>query len=211
MRYAKAKLIVAKISYDLQLTHVGSCLTMVDIISDIFLRKKVDDHFILDAGHAFLAFCAVREVYGTGNALEMFKHHGTHPDRCKECGIEVSTGSLGLGGAIGLGMALAEPNNGTYIASTDGALAEGSWYEVLNYAEENHVRNLHVYFNCNGYGGYRNIDTDWLSARLRVGYPMVDVKFYTTHVEDFKLKGIEAHYQKLSKADYEEIVQAIGA
>jgi thiamine pyrophosphate-dependent acetolactate synthase large subunit-like protein len=185
---------------------------MVDLIYDIYIQKKLDDHFVLDAGHAFLGYCAVREVLGTGDALTMFKHHGTHPDRCLECGIEVSTGSLGLGATIGLGMALAEPDKDTYIATTDGALAEGSWYEVLNYVEENHIRNLKIYVNSNSYGGYRNIDSDLLFNRLRVGYPSIDLRFYTTYVEDFKpLKGIGAHYQKLTKVDYEELVQFISA
>lgn len=212
MRNSQAKLIVAKISYDLQLTHIGSCLTMTDIIGDIYVKKKIDDHFILDAGHAFLGYCAVREVLGTGDALNMYKHHGTHPDRCEACGIEVSTGSLGLGATIGLGMAIAEPDKSTYIATTDGALQEGAWYEVLNYAEENHIRNLHVYICANGYGGYRNIDSSDLFARLHMGYPLVDIRVYSMHMEDYPpFTGLDAHYLKLDKAGYETLTQAITA
>ena len=206
MRNSQAKLLVAKISYELQTSHIGSSLAMVDVISDIYATKDAKDHFVLDGGHAFLGYCAVREVLGTGNALQMYQHHGTHPDRCEECGIEVSSGSLGLAASVGLGMALAEPDKHTFVATTDGSLAEGIWWEVLNYANEKGLRNFHVFVSANGYGGYRKIK----ALKVNKIWPFIDIRIYQSNMNDYPpFTGLDAHYEKIDEEGYKQLTHAI--
>src|SRR4051812_33407854 len=107
---------IIEISYKHKLSHLGSCLTAVDIIDEIFQVKKPNEKFVLSSGHAGLALYVVLEKYEKkdfdGNLIpldaeEIFEHHGTHPDRCKACHLDCSTGSLGQGLPIAVGMALA--------------------------------------------------------------------------------------------------------
>src|SRR5258708_998336 len=97
---------ILEISYEKKLSHLGSCLTAVDIIKEIYDVKKPEERFILSSGHAGLALYVVLESFGGRNAMDIFNHHGVHPDRCLDCGLDCSTGSLGQGLGIAVGMAL---------------------------------------------------------------------------------------------------------
>ena len=54
---------ILEISYKKKLSHLGSCLTAVDIIDEIFKIKKPDEKFVLSSGHAALALYVVLEKY----------------------------------------------------------------------------------------------------------------------------------------------------
>jgi len=56
---------ITNISYKKGLSHLGSVLTAVDIIKEIYDTKKEEDIFILSAGHAGLAlYVVLEEKYG---------------------------------------------------------------------------------------------------------------------------------------------------
>jgi len=76
---------IIEISKKLGLAHLGSNLTSVDIIDEIYSIRKDDEPFILSSGHAGLALYVVIEKYYKINAENIFAHHGTHPDRCDKC------------------------------------------------------------------------------------------------------------------------------
>src|SRR3990167_9557610 len=98
---------IIDISYRHKLSHLGSCLTAVDIIDEIYGVKSIDERFVLSSGHAGLALYCVIEKHEGIDAEKIFEHHGVHPDRCVECHLYYSTGSLGQGLPAALGMALA--------------------------------------------------------------------------------------------------------
>ena len=54
---------IIEISKKHNLSHLGSCLTSVDIIDEIYSVKKPDEKFILSCGHAGLALYVVLEKY----------------------------------------------------------------------------------------------------------------------------------------------------
>lgn len=194
---------VVDISYKHKLSHLGSCLTAVRLIDALYQVKKKDDIFILSQGHAGLALYVVLEKYEGINAEYLYKKHGTHPNRNLGDKIYASTGSLGHGVGIAVGMALADKKRNVYVLTSDGECAEGSVWEALRIASELRLENLKVMVNANGYGAYDSIDVDWLDMRLIQFFPCVVQRTNCFAGPDF-LQGLKAHYHVMNKKDYEE-------
>ena len=195
---------IIDISYDKKLSHLGSCLTAVDILDEIYSTKNPEEKAILSSGHAGLALYVVLEKYLGLNAEKIFDHHGVHPDRCEECHIDCSSGSLGNGLPIAVGMALANKDKNVYCLISDGECMEGSIWEALRVRAENKLDNLKLYVNYNGWGAYQEIEQYWLITRLRAfGVGLDDIR--QTNVSDFPfLKGQTGHYLVLNDKQYEQ-------
>ena len=192
---------ILEIAYKNKLSHLGSYLSSLDIIKEIYENKKPEDIFILSSGHASLALYVVLEAYENKNAEFLLKKHGGHPHRDENEGIYCSTGSLGMGITVAIGRALANPKRKVYVLISDGESAEGSVWESLRFIYENNIRNIEVYVNINGYAAYDKIDSDYLSKRLLSFLP--DIKLRYTSVNQYPfLKGINAHYHAMSEEDY---------
>jgi transketolase len=102
--------------------HPGGSFSMVEILTSLFdgnfyydlkdFTKKENDHFILSKGHGVPAYYAVLSALGLFNPNELknlrrFGHFlQGHPDRLRYSAMEASTGSLGQGASVALGMAL---------------------------------------------------------------------------------------------------------
>ncbi len=194
---------ILEISYKHKLAHIGSCLTAVDIIDSIFAKKKESDIFVLSSGHAGVALYSVIEKYYGLNAEEIFRHHGVHPDRCMKCHIDCSSGSLGHGFGIAVGMAIADRYKKVYCLVSDGEVAEGSIYEALNIAKIADINNLEVHINCNGWSAYRKV-YDYQIADVVSPYRNIDVVLHKTHNEWSVIKGLDAHYHILTEEEYQE-------
>lgn len=184
---------VLKISYKNKSSHIGSCLMASEPINAIYAVKKHDEPFILSAGHMGLALFCVLEAWGFGDAEELAKKYGTHPDRDMEHGIWASTGSLGHGIGIAVGMAIANKKRNVYVLLSDGECAEGSVWESLRIAGDLRLENLRVAVICNGYGAYGEIEVDILEKRLQLFYPTLIIKANTFNYPEW-LQGQGAHY-----------------
>lgn len=196
---------IIEISYKHKLSHLGSCLTAVDIIKEIYDTKKSDEKFVLSSGHAGLALYVVLEAMGGRDAEEIFNHHGVHPDRCSVCGLSVSTGSLGQGLPIAMGMALADRTKNVYCLISDGECAEGSIWEALRIAKEQELSNLKVYLNYNGWAAYKGIEClDFSSRTIHKPIPRISKK------NDLPfLKGLDAHYYTMREEDYKVAMEVL--
>lgn len=187
---------ILEISKKHGLSHLGSCLTAVDIIDGIYEIKEDSEPFILSCGHAGLALYVILEKYYMIDAEMLFNKHGVHPNRDEENHIDCSTGSLGQGLPIALGMALSDRSRNVYCLISDGECAEGSIWEALRLKHEMKVDNLKVYVNCNGYSAYDEVDLKYLIQRIGSFCP--DVNIVITDTDEFPfLKGIDAHYCKV--------------
>lgn len=184
---------VLEISYKNKSSHIGSCLIASEPINAIYAVKKPHEPFVLSAGHMGLALFCVLEAWGFGNAEELAKKYGTHPDRCMEDGIWASTGSLGHGIGIAVGMAIADKTRNVYVLLSDGECAEGSVWESLRVAGDLRLENLRVAVICNGYGAYGEIEVDILEKRLQMFYPTLIIKANTFNYPEW-LQGQQAHY-----------------
>jgi|TARA_B100000900_G_C20448269_1_gene662028 transketolase len=199
---------ILDISYKNKCSHIGSYLSAVGIIDDIFKKKNQDDIFILSSGHAAIAlYCVIEKYYGK-DAEKLFKKHGGHPHRDEKNHIYCSTGSLGMGVTVAVGRALANPNKKVYVLLSDGECAEGSVWESLRFIKEQNIENIEVYVNANGYAAYDSIDVNYLEKRLKSFLPSVNV--IRTKVNQFSfLNGLNAHYHVMSKDDYKEVVEGL--
>jgi transketolase len=212
-------------TYQAGISHLGSCLTAIDIIETVYDLKGKEDHFVLSSGHAGLALYAVLEKQKCLDSALTCKLH-IHPDRNSALGIEVSTGSLGQGLPIALGMALADPSKMVYCLISDGECAEGSIWESLNIIAEKAVPNLVAIVNANGWGaydpvplrklarkikgfGFKVIETDGHNVKKILGAiqaarrKMPAVVFAKTTVEQLPfLTGLDAHYHVMTEEEY---------
>ena len=200
----KLKKRILEIAYEHKLSHLGSYLSAVDIIDEIYFKKGEDDIFILSSGHAALALYVVIEKYEGKNAKELFVKYGGHPHLAEEDGIYCSTGSLGTGITIGVGRALANKNRKVHVLISDGECAEGSVWESLRFINESNINNIEIYVNINGYAAYDKVDTKYLSDRLKVFLPNIKLRYTSVNQTPF-LKGINAHYHIMSEEDYKSI------
>ena len=138
-----------EIAYKHKLGHLGSYLSALAIIDDIYQKMDKDDIFILSSGHAALALYVCLEKYKGQDAEVLFNKHGGHPHRDEKRGIYCSTGSLGLGLTIALGRAVANKNRKVWVLISDGECAEGSVWEALKTIVEQDITNIEVHVNAN--------------------------------------------------------------
>lgn len=178
---------ILEISKELGLAHIASSLNAYPIIEEIFQIKKPDEKFVLSNGHAGLALALV--MYGD-RAIEFVRENMHASSDWCDC----STGSLGHGLGIAVGMALADRTKNVYCMISDGECAEGSIWEALRIAKEQKLSNLKIYCNANGWASYQMVDLDDLENRIKAfGFP-VDFR-RTVNMEGFEeLKG---HYRKI--------------
>jgi len=154
--------------------HLGSAFSLVEILRVLYdhvLRYDAAnplwegrDRMILSKGHGCLALYAILADKGFFPASELLKFcHldgklGGHPERGKLPGIEASTGSLGHGLSLGIGMTLAlrtRPGAGrVFVVDSDGECNEGSLWEAALSASKHHLDNLTVLVDYNHMQSY---------------------------------------------------------
>ncbi len=224
---------ILTISYQKHLSHIGSCLGAVDLIDAIYKIKKNKDKFILSNGHAGIAFYVILEKYGLIKNSKTLEGLHIHPDRNLKIGIEVSTGSLGQGLPIALGMAMTNRKINIYCMVSDGECTEGSVWETLRLASDNQINNLIVIVNANGWSGYGSVSFPNLIKRfIGFGYVVKTVNghninsivktlnsitenkptiiFAKTSTNQFPfLEEQDAHYCTMSKADYQKTLELL--
>lgn len=229
-KYLRRRII--EISYEARFSHLGSCLTAVDIIDSVYEVKKRNERFVLSCGHAGIALYAVLQKHGLIRDSDISDLH-IHPDMDPLLGIDVSTGSLGQGLPIAVGMALADSKKNVYCLVSDGECTEGSIWEALRIIVEQKINNLKVIVNVNGWGAYSSISPTVLRKRFSgFGYNVVTVDghdvpmlrqalrlktrnkpcliFVKTKVEQFPfLKNQDAHYYIMDKMDYESALNIL--
>ena len=143
-------------------SHIGSCLSSADILAVLYARvMKVSpgdprdaarDRFILSKGHAGAAVYAVLALCGFFDVEDLRAHYqdgsvfSGHVSHKGVPGVELSTGSLGHGLGIGVGMANAAKLSGaafrTYVLMSDGECDEGSNWEAAMFAAHHRLKNI---------------------------------------------------------------------
>jgi transketolase len=154
--------------------HVGPAMSPIEILRVLYddvLRHDPNnpewpgrDRFILSKGHGCLALYAVLadKGYFPVSELSRFCHThsflGGHPERGKIPGVEASTGALGHGLPIGVGMALAarikRTDTKVFVLTGDGETNEGSVWEAAMAASKHRLSNLTVMVDYNKIQSY---------------------------------------------------------
>lgn len=142
--------------------HYTSAFSAAELFAVLYYRQlRIDpknphwperDRFILSKGHAAIGLYPLLADIGffepalLDNYTRMGSAFGDHPDMRKIPGIDFSSGSLGHGLSVGLGMALAARLAGsdyqTWVMVGDGELAEGQIWEAIMAASHFQVANL---------------------------------------------------------------------
>lgn len=151
--------------------HLASAFSLVEIIYALYERGilKYDadnpkdrerDRFILSKGHGSLALYVMLQRAGfiSRQVLQSFSQPGSilggEPKYGDIPGVEATTGSLGHGLSMGIGMALAHKMDHvdaqTYVVIGDGECEEGTMWEGFMSAARFHLNNLTVILDCNG-------------------------------------------------------------
>jgi len=171
--------------------HLGSSMSMVEILRvlyDSFLKFRPHepawserDRCILSKGHGCLTLYAILADKGffPREELKTFcmptSRMGGHPERGKLPGVEASTGALGHGLPMGVGMALAakirKQSYRVTVITGDGEINEGSVWEAAMSASKHKLSNLTVFVDYNklqSYGPTREVlDLEPLADKWR--------------------------------------------
>ena len=159
--------------------HLGPALSLIEIVRvlyDSILYHDANnpllaqrDRFILSKGHGCLGLYAVLADHGYISKSELkgyctFESKlGGHPERSTLPGVEFSTGSLGHGLSVGIGMAMACRLKGelwrTYVLIGDGELNEGSNWEGAMHASQHQLGALTVIIDFNQMQASGRIDS----------------------------------------------------
>ncbi len=150
--------------------HPGGSLSIADILAYLYTKEmRIDpknpkwdkrDRFVLSKGHTAPAYYAVLAECGFFPTEELktlrkidSRLQG-HPDMKHIPGVDMTTGSLGLGISAACGMALAGKISGedyrVYTIVGDGESEEGQVWEAAMFAAHYKLSNLCVIFDVNG-------------------------------------------------------------
>ena len=183
--------------------HPGGSLSIADIMAYLYFEEmKVDpknpkwegrDRFVLSKGHtapALYATLAERGFFDKEELKTLRKFDSRlqgHPDMKGIPGVDMSTGSLGLGISAACGMALSGKVSGdayrVYTVVGDGESEEGQVWEAAMFASHYKLDNLCAIIDWNG---------------LQIDGPVTEVMNPTPHDEKFRAFGwhvisIDAH------------------
>ena len=150
--------------------HPGGSLSAVELMTSVFFNHmRLDpqnpkwdgrDRFVLSKGHSAPCYYAVLAALGFidrseyDNFRQLHSILQGHPDCKKVPGVDASTGSLGQGCSIAVGMALGAKKLGkdtqVFTLLGDGECQEGQIWEAFMSAAHYHLDNLTVIIDNNG-------------------------------------------------------------
>ena len=192
--------------------HPGGSLSIADIMAYLYFEEmnvKADDpkwadrdRFVLSKGHTAPALYATLALKGffSADKLKNLRQVDSflqgHPDMKGTPGVDMSTGSLGLGISTACGMALAAKVDGkdyrTYTIVGDGESEEGQVWEAAMFAAHYKLDNLCVIIDWNG---------------LQIDGPVAEVMNPTPH--DKKLEAFGFHVISIDGHDFDQIEAAL--
>ncbi len=194
MRYRRRMLEVSQHLAAIHMAPALSALELTDACYNTLMRRdeagNFIDTFLMSKGHGYLCQATVLEDLGIMPKDQMDNYGtpksrlGGHPDY-GVWGIEASTGSLGHGFGMAVGMAAADRIKGDdrriYVVVGDGEMQEGSSWEAITMAATLHLNNLVVFCDYNNAQGLGPISEshpylDPLTAKVReFGWEVADI------------------------------------
>ena len=194
--------------------HPGGSLSIADVMTYLYFEKmNADpknpddpdrDRFVLSKGHTAPALYAALALKGYFPKEEMAKLRQAdsflqgHPDMKHTPGVDMTTGSLGLGISAACGMALSgkinNKNYRVYTAVGDGESQEGQVWEACMFAAHYKLDNLCVIIDWNG---------------LQIDGPVTEVMNPTPH--DKKLEAFGFNVITVDGHDFEQLEAAFAA
>lgn len=197
--------------YNAKSGHPGGSLSAADLFTYLYFEEmNVDpknpedenrDRFVLSKGHTAPGYYAALALKGFFpiEDLKTLRHVGSylqgHPDKKHTPGVDMSSGSLGQGLSVAVGMALAAKMQGkdyrTYCLCGDGEIQEGQIWEAAMFAGHRKLDDLCVIVDNN------NLQIDGTVEDVCSPYPI-----------DEKFKAFNFHVVNINGNDFDEIDKA---
>lgn len=211
VKYRKRILGISQQISALHMAPAFSCVEIVDCIYNVLMNNSLPydlrDVFIMSKGHGCMIQYVILEDKGIlpKEDLDQFGQDGgrlgVHPDYGLP-GVEASTGSLGHGLSMAVGMSYADKikgqTNKTYCVISDGELQEGSTWEAILMASTLELKNLVVFVDNNNF-----ISIGKTSENFPNFYPLTD-KFIAFGWEVYEVNGHD------SAQIYDAVTKRIG-
>lgn len=198
---------IIKMIHEGKAGHPGGSLSVIDILTaiyeiDVDLNSEKRSKVVLSKGHTVPAQYAVLCSKGiiTEDELSTFRKIDSrlqgHPYTGTISEVDATTGLLGQGLSIAVGMAIAKKNNNdkhhVYAILGDGEMQEGQIWESLLQAAHYKLDNLIVVIDYNKLSSYDNVNE---SMNLE---PLAE-----------KIKAFNFHVIEIDGNDMEQIVNAL--
>lgn len=204
----KLRLEAVRMVYEGKDGHPGPALSIADIITVLYFdAMNIDparpdwedrDRLVLSKGHSCpILYAALNERGYFNPKVEHFQLRQLHsifqghPSMHSTPGIDMTSGSLGNGIAIGAGMAAAAKINHkdytTYVICGDGELQEGVCWEGVNTAHGRKLDNLIVFVDRNGWQSYKSVD-----FTIGLNNPADRFRAFGWHVQEINGHDIDA-------------------
>lgn len=197
--------------YNAACGHPGGSLSIADVMTYLYFEEmNIDpahpdmpkrDRFVLSKGHtapALYSTLAERGFFPKEELKTLRKTHSRlqgHPDMKGVPGVDMSTGSLGLGFSAACGMALSAKVSGdtyrVYAVVGDGESEEGQIWEASMFAAHYKLDNLVLILDWNG---------------LQIDGPITEVMNPTPH--DEKLRAFGWNVISINAHDFDDIERA---
>ncbi len=207
----KARLLGVTMVYDAASGHPGGSMSCMDVVTTLYFdemnvnpadSKNPDrDRFVMSKGHCSPALYPVLALRGffPVEDLKLFRridaHMSGHVEMKHVNGVDMSTGSLGQGISVAVGMALAGKLNNkdyrVYSVLGDGEVAEGQVWEAFMAAAKYKLDNLCAIVDVNG------LQIDGRTYEVMPTEPL-----------DKKFESFGAHVIKIDGHDYDAIKAA---
>jgi transketolase len=199
--------------------HIGSSMSLVEILrvlyDDILRFRPQEPHWpardrmILSKGHGCLALYVLLadKGYIPLETLDVFCRRdsilGGHPEAGKIPGVEASTGALGHGLSIGVGMALAarmqRRDSRVFVVLGDGEIDEGSVWEAAMCAGKHRLSHLTAIID------YNKIQSAGTTREIQDLEPLLDkwraFNFAATEIDGHDVDGLRQLFQRLPLAE----------
>ncbi|MDD2840039.1 MAG: transketolase [Rickettsiales bacterium] len=164
---------IVNMCYKAKTSHIGSALSCVEILETLYfnvanitkenVNNPARDRVILSKGHA--CACLYATLFEKGiiskETLDLYAVDNgqlpIHLDMTSADGIDVSSGSLGHGLPLAVGIDTANKLNGInskiYVVAGDGEMQEGSMWEAIEYISSRKLKDITLIVDYNNFQG----------------------------------------------------------
>ncbi|SKC81880.1 Transketolase, N-terminal subunit [Burkholderia sp. CF099] len=197
--------------------HIGCAFSIVELLAVLYRNHlRIDpgnpdwaerDYMVLSKGHGVMAQYACLNEIGwiSDEELAHYFGNGTRLKGLADAhvpGVEATTGSLGHGLSVGVGLALGAKRSGTgqtcYALVGDGELNEGAIWEAMLFARQFRLDNLIVIVDVNGFQAMGR--TDDVMALDDISAKFDAFGFETVSIDGHDEDAIDAAYSQFRQS-----------
>ncbi|MFP3644418.1 transketolase [Paraburkholderia sp. SIMBA_054] len=208
---------ILQMAYSGSTVHIGCAFSIVELLAVLYRnhlhldRNNPDwparDYMVLSKGHGVMAQYACLNELGwiSDDELACYFGNGTRLKGLADVhvpGVEVTSGTLGHGLSVGVGLALAAKRNRTdqlcYALVGDGELNEGTIWEAALFARQFKLDNLIVIIDVNGFQAMGR--TDEVMALDDISAKFDAFGFETISIDGHDEEAIDAAYNQFRHA-----------